>query len=514
MSQEKIMRQTALIAFFTLVSKVMGFLRESLMARAFGIGMETDAYNAAFTATVVIMGVIGTGLNTTLVPVFSEIGSRHGMPGRRRFLNNMMTTTFVGCLIISLIFYIFGPSIISLVAMGFKGEQLALAVKLNRIALPIIVLLGFTHVFMGYLQSLEIFGPYALMGIPYNLAFILYLALAKTPAIAPFMVVTVIAALMQVLIQVPAVAHTGVRLKPHIDLKDPYMKKVGALIVPVLISSTIQQLNIIIDKNLASIVGVGVMSALNYATKLNELVISVFIMAISTVVFPMMAEAFLKSDNEATQAILSKAINLVMLITIPATVGLITLARPIVYVAFERGAFQEAATIMTSGALIFYAIGLMANALNMVLNRVYYSYRNTKTPMRIGILMVLVNLVANLLLMKPMGHRGLALATSLSNMMGTVLLAYHLREHFHLINIKHLGKSFLKMAVAASIMGVVVYLFYYPLVGHLGPRKLIATVMLLASVVIGAAVYGLACWLFKVPEFTLLLNKIRAKFAR
>ncbi|NLY09458.1 MAG: murein biosynthesis integral membrane protein MurJ [Tissierellia bacterium] len=512
MSKKNVVQSTALIAALTLVSKVMGFMRESLMARSFGLGAQTDAYNAALTATVVIMGVIGVGLNTTLVPVFSEIGQRKGMAGRRSFLNNILSFTVIISILITVVFFIFSPTIISFVAMGFKGEQFDLAVKLNRIGLPIVVLLAFTHVFMGYLQSLEVFGPYAVMGIPYNLVFILYLFIAGTGAeITTFMMVTVLAALMQVLIQVPAVRHSGYRLRPRVDLSDPYMRKVGMLIVPILISSSILQINIIIDKDLASIVGTGVMSALNYATKLNDLVLSVFIMAISTVVFPMMAEAFLRNDDKGTVSILQKAINLVMLITVPATVGLIVLATPIVKVAFERGAFLPQDTIMTAGALVFYAIGLMANAMNMVLNRVYYSYRDTKTPMVVGVICVVINLAFNLLLMKPLAHKGLALATSIANISATSMLFYKLREKFYDFGMKEMVVNFIKIATCASIMGVVVYFFNYKLGSLLGTRKLVITIMLFASMVVGATVYGVGCVMLKVPEVYILINKIKSK---
>ncbi len=509
MTKESLAKSTAWIAAFTLISKVMGFLREVLMARSFGLGAETDAYNTALTATVVIMGVLGTGLNTTLVPVFSEIDQRQGRRGRFRFLNNILTTTVVLCTIIAILFYVISPLIISIVAIGFEGEQFDLAVKLNRVALPVIVFLGITHVLMGYLQSMQVFGPYAIMGIPYNLVFIAYMLAVGTNAnIVTYMVITVIAGAVQFLIQIPAVRHSGYRLRPRMNLRDPYMLKVGWLIVPVLISSSVQQLNILIDKSMASTLVTGSISALNYAMKLNEMVISVFVMAISTVVFPMLANAFMNQDDEGTRSIFTKAINLVMFITIPATVGLIVLSSPIVSVAFERGAFTREDTILTSGALVFYAVGLMANSLNLVLNRVYYSYRDTKTPMIIGLICVVINLASNIIFIRMMQHKGLALATSLANMAGMFMLFYRLRDKISGICVSELFKGFMKFAVSATVMGIIVYFFYYKLGYILPGRLLYQRLLLIVSIGVGALVYAVMCLILQVPELKQLYEMI------
>ncbi len=176
--KQKVAQSAAMIAIFTLISKGLGFLREVMIASKFGSGMETDTYFVAMTATVIIMGTLGTALNTTLIPIFSEIGENHGKKAQRRYLNSVLNLIFLITIILAIIAFLISPPLIIRVLAkgGFEGEQFDLAVRLNRIGLPIIIFLGFTYVFSGYLQSRQIFGPpHAIMGIPYNLVFLIYL---------------------------------------------------------------------------------------------------------------------------------------------------------------------------------------------------------------------------------------------------------------------------------------------------------------------------------------------------
>ena len=208
--KQKVAQSAAMIAVFTLISKGLGFLREVMIASKFGSGMETDTYFVAMTATVIIMGTLGTALNTTLIPIFSEIGENSGRRAQRRYLNNVLNLVVLITIILAIIAFLISP-LIRVLAKGFKGEQFALAVRLNRIGLPIIIFLGFTYVFSGYLQSRQIFGPHAIMGIPYNLVFLIYLIFfTKDVNISILMLVSVLASLTQVLIQVPAVRHTDI----------------------------------------------------------------------------------------------------------------------------------------------------------------------------------------------------------------------------------------------------------------------------------------------------------------
>jgi len=504
----KLAQSAAMISIFTLISKALGFIREVMIADKFGSGIETDTYFVAMTATVIIMGTLGAALNTTLIPIFSEIGERYGKHGKLKYLNNILNLVLILTTAIVLLGYIFSPTIIKILAKGFEGEQFELAVSLNRMGLPIAVFLGLTYVFSGLLHSSQIFGPPAISGLPYNFVFILFLLFfAKEASISTLMIVTVIAASTQFAILLPAVRHMGYRYSPKFNLKDQYLKKAMILVFPVLLGSAVQQINVIIDKTIASDLVGGSISALTYASRINEMVIAVFIMAITTVIFPMLSQAFSQENNKRVKEILGQGINIILLITVPATIGLILLAEPLVYLFFERGAFGELATFMTSQALIYYSIGLVGSSLRLMLNKVYYSFQDTLTPMINGIIAVVLNLIFNLILVGSMGHSGLALATSISATLTTIMLFLSLRKKIGKIGLMKYLICFIKTLAASLIMGLVVFLIYYKLGALLPATKIIQIIILLISVLAGAIAYFSLCIVFKVDELKMIFKK-------
>lgn len=498
----------AMISILTLISKGLGFLREILIAKRFGSGMETDTYFIAITASVIIIGALGNALKTTLIPIFSEVEARHGKEGKFKFLNNTFNIVFLLTIIIVILGYFFAPLVIKVLAKDFTGEQFDLAVKLNRIGLPIAIFLGLNHLFSGLLHSSEVFGPPAIAGFPYNFVFLIYLIFfSKGARIETLMIVTVIAASTQFLILIPAIRHTGYRYSFNINLRDLYFRKAMILILPVLLGTAVQQINTIIDKTLASGLAEGSISALTYSSKINEMVIAVFIMAITTVVFPLLSRAFAREDEGRIKTILAQGINIILIITVPATIGLLLLAEPVVYLFFEGGLFDSRATYMTSQALKFYSLGLVGFSLRLMLNKVYYSFQDTITPMINGAIAVVVNLIFNLILIKSMGHSGLALATSISATVTTILLLLSLRKKIGPIGITSYAICFLKTLGAALIMGLVVYILYFKLGGLLPDGKLIKILMLVISAGVGAFVYFVLCVKFKVEELDIILRR-------
>ena len=509
MSKKRELAQSAaMISIFTLLSKALGFVREVMIANRFGSGKETDTYFVAITATVIIMSTLGAALNTTLIPIFSEIGEKYGKKGKLKYLNNIFNIVLIITILIVILGYIFSPMVIKILAKGFQDEQFDLAVTLNRIGLPIAILLGFYCVFSGILHSSQIFGPPAISGLPYNFVFLIYLFFfAKDSNVITLMIISVIAAFAQFLILVPAVNHMGYKYKFEINLRDKYLKKAIVLTLPVLIGSAVQQINVIIDKTLASNLIEGSISALSYASKINDMVIAVFIMAITTVIFPMLSQAFSQNNNEKVKEILGQGINIILIITVPATIGILVLAEPAVYLFFQRNAFDELATYMTSQALIYYSVGLIGSSLRLMLNRVYYSLQDTKTPMINGMIAVVINLVLNLILVKPMAHSGLALATSISATVTTIMLFLSLRKKIGAIGLTKYLICFIKTLAASLVMGLVVFLIYYKLGAIIATTKIMKMLLLLISVAVGVVVYFVLCVLFKVKELGLIIKR-------
>lgn len=508
----KIAKSAMMISIFTLVSKFLGFIREMLIASKYGSGYETDTYFVAMTATTIIMTTIGSSLNTSLIPVFTEVEEKKGKKAKIRFLNNILNVIFFITIILVILGFFLSPLIIKMVAGGFKGEQFKLAVELNRIGLPIVIFLGFTYVFSGFLHSSQIFGPPAIMGLPYNLVFIIFLLfMADKENIYTLMLASVVASSTQFLIQVPAVRHQGFRYKVDADLNDVYIRKTLLLVFPVLIGSAVQQINTIVDKTLASGLAEGSISALNYSAKLNDVVVSVFIAAITTVIFPMLSRAFAQGDNDQLKLIMSQGINIILLITVPATIGIMILAEPIVRIFFERGEFNASDTLMTSSALFFYSLGLVSISLRLMLNKVFYSLQDTKTPMINGALSVGLNIILNLIFIRFMDHAGLALATSISTTFTSIMLFISLRNKIGPIGLKGYIRCLVKTLAASLIMGVVVYFTFYGLTESYEFNKVFEILILLMSIGLGALVYFILCLIFDIKELKILLRGIRRK---
>ncbi|WMM24319.1 murein biosynthesis integral membrane protein MurJ [Tissierella sp. MB52-C2] len=509
----KTAKSALIIIIFSLGSKFLGFIREVLIAAKFGSGMETDTFFIALSASALIGGFLQNAINTTFIPVISEVESKEGKKGKIEHTNNMINIIFFVSLILTVVALLGTPMLVKLLASGFEDEQFDLAVKLTRIGLPMILFSGVIGVMTGYLQSEQKFNATAIIGFPYNFVNIFFLLfLSSIFGIKGLMVTRVVAVFSQLLVQIPEARASGFRYKFIFDIKDKYIRKALYLSLPILIGVAINDLNAIVDRTLASSLVLGSISALNYANKLNGLVLGVFISAITTVIFPVLSKEANNENIDGVKSTMGYGINLILLITVPATVGMIVLAKPIVEIAFQRGEFDATATLMTSQALIFYSIGLVASALRLLVTRVYYSLQDTKTPMINGAISVGFNIVLNLILVKYMAHAGLALATSIAITIATIMLLYGLKKKIGSLGTKEYMITFLKTGLASVIMGLVAYIVYYVLYGILGASKLYNLVSLLVAVGLAVIVYGVLCYLFRIDEVRDMVDRIRERF--
>jgi len=494
-------KSVIIIIVFTLGSKVLGFFREALIAANYGSGVGTDTFFIALSAITLFSTLILQTVNTTLIPILSDVEAKEGKKGKISHLNNFLNTlTFVALLLIVLGFFI-TPLLMKVLGKGFVGEQFDLAIVLTRIGLPTLIFSSLVGVFKGYLESEGLFNASAAAAFPKNIVYILFLILfSQYFSIKALMVTTVLAEAAQLIVQVPSLRKSGYRYKMSIDLKDEYMQRLAVLIPPILVSVAIADLNNMIDKSMASSLVKGSVSSLNYANVLNNIVISVFVTAIITVIFPMLSKEANDKNFSNLKRLMHTSLNVVLLITIPAAIGMIVLATPAVKFAYQRGEFGETATMMTSSALVFYSIGLVGNGIKALLTRVYYALQDTKTPMINSAYALGLNFIFNLILVQFMGHNGLALATSLSAIITAITLLYHLRKKIGNLGLKAMTQSSVKIFISSLIMGVVVYFSYHSFVAILNPSRLLELVLVLLTVGIGVIVYLLALYLLKVEE--------------
>lgn len=507
-NSRKATRGALLIMVLSLGSKFLGFIREMLIAANFGSGIETDTYFIAMSATGIITGLITSAVSSTSIPVLSEVEVKEGKKGKIKYTSNIINIVLIAAIFLVIVAYIYAPTIIRLLARGFEGEQFTLAVSLVRIGLPMILFSGVIGAFTGFLQSEERYFATAAIGFPFNFVYIFYLVfLSSRFGIKGLMVAAVLAVVAQLLIQLPESKAAGFKYYPVMDFKNKYIQKVLNLSVPILVGVAINDLNAIVDKTLASSLPSGSISALSYSNKLLGLITGVFISAITTTIFPILSRESNNNNIKGLKKIMGYGVNFILIITIPATVGLMVLSRPIVEVVFQRGVFYAQATDMTSTALIFYSLGLVAMSLRLLITRVYYSLQDTKTPMVNGAISVAFNIVLNLILVRFMAHGGLALATSIATTIAMVLLFYGLKQKIGSLGTLGYIRCGIKSALASLVMGVVAHFTYQGLYKILGIGTLNNLISLVIAIILAVIVYIVLCYILGIDEIKDILNK-------
>ena len=284
-------------------------------------------------------------------------------------------------------------------------------------------------------------------------------------------------------------------------------RKTLVIMGPILIASLVGQVNHIVDKTLASRLAIGSISALQYAQKAKGVVVSLFLASVVTVVYPKLSEYIAGRSWKNLQRIMTYCMNLILLMVVPAMTGLLVLSYPVIKVLLFRGAFTETNVIMTSSALFFYSIGLIGAGVSLLVDKVYFALQDSKTPMKIGMAAVGINIVLNLLLVGPMGHNGLALATSIAGTFAAIVKFLGLRKKNIAVEYRKMFSTFAKATAAATIMGIAVYFLAYGVVDIYSGLVLERFAKLLGICLFGAAIYGAAVYLLKVDEAREVMDK-------
>lgn len=502
---------TIIIMIATMISKGLGFFRELCLGSAYGASAYTDAYIISLNIPVVIFSSIALALGTSYIPLFCDVKERLGEKQSIRFSNNIINIVVIACSIISIICIIFAKPIVSIFAMGFEGETLDLTIKFTRILMIGIIFIGVNDVIMPFLQVKGNFFIPGVLGVPYNIVIILSIFASLKYGIEILVYGTLFAIISKVLFQIPFAKKVGYKYELYINLKDEYLKKLITLVSPVFIGVAVNQINGLVDKTLASTLVEGSISALNYANKLNEFVLGLFITSICAVIYPMLSKFSSENNNEEFIDAIKKSINGVIILIIPVSIGAMVLSKPIVKLLFERNAFDAHATKMTAEALFFYAIGILGFGLRDVLSRVFYSIQDTKTPMVNGAMAMGINIVLNLILVKFFKHSGLALATSISSLVCIVLLFKSLHKKIGYFGQDRIRTVLLKSLVSGIVMGVGSIVSYNLISPLLGVGFIGQAISLIITVLISAVIYFIMIFLLKVQEVTDFILALKSK---
>ena len=510
----------------TMTSRVLGLVRDQVLASMFGAGNAMDAFNVAFRIPNLVRDLFAEGaMSAAFVPTFTRELTTGGKERAWRLGNNVLTALVVITGVLVVLGTIFAEPLVTAFAGDYSqvAGKLELTVLLTRIMLPFLTLVALAAAFMGMLNSLHQFFLPALSPAMFNIGTIVC-ALALVPVMPRFglppitaiAIGTLVGGLAQLALQWPALTREGFQYRPVLDFRDQGLRRVLVLMGPGTVGLAATQVNVFVNTVLATAQGTGAVSWLNYAFRLMYLPIGLFGVSIATAAIPAVSRHAAQDDRAGIRRTIADGMTLMMMLNVPATVGLIALASPIVRLIFERRAFTPLDTAATAGALQFYAIGLIGYSVVRIASPTFYALNESRTPVTVSMASVLVNAGLNIVLAQFMGYRGLALGTSIAAIVNAGALLFLLRRRLQGLEGRRVTIAFLKITAASLAMGAAALIVDALMQGWVPGAAFTAQLVRLAGD-IGAAVVVLAAaaHLLHIDEFrrgvTLVTSRLRRR---
>lgn len=492
-----------------------------------------DAFLTAFRAPNMLRDLFAEGaLSTAFVTTFSRRIATDGDTSALRLASKVATLTVVFMSVITILGIIFAPVVIGILAPGFPAEKAALTIELTRIMFPFILLVSLAALVMGMLNAKNVFGMPAMASSFFNLGSIVagvVLCYWLEPqadwrhphfgerGLMGLAIATLIGGLLQLVVQLPSLGRVGFRFRPDFNWRDPGVKTILALMGPATIAASAVQINVAVNSGFASALGDGPMTWLNIAFRLMQLPLGIFGVAIATVALPLVSRSAALGHTAEFRGALAHALRLVMLLTIPSAIGLIILAEPIIALIYQHGRFTADATVHTAEALRFYAIGLVGYSSVKVLAPAFYAIDKRNLPMLVSLISVAVNFCLNwfFTFQLHLGHRGLALSTSVVAMTNFIALYFMMVRYSDGLETGALLTTLAKLAIAGALLAAICLgagrLLHFSAVGTTAWQQLIA---LLPTIAVGALVFFLAAYLMRIEEVRDVVELVRRKFGK
>ncbi len=517
---QRVVRAAGLVAGVTLVSRVLGMLRDMAIAHVFGATPAADAFWVALRIPNTLRRLFGEGtLTVAMVPVLREARTRQGDAGALRVARITWSYFMVVVLITGLVGSVLSPLVVRLLAPGFlrDPERLALATQLLHVTFPYLIFIGLVGLLQGVLNAFDHFFLPAFHPILYNLALLtgaLVMARFFDPPILGLAWAVILAGVVQLAAHGPVLRALGFRFAPLFTRGDPAVATILRLLGPATFGIAIYQANVFMGTLLASWLAPGAISWLHYADRVFQLPLGLFVIALSTAMLPTLSSQAHEGRSRDLRDTTETAVRVILFLTIPSAVALWFLATPVVSVIFRRGVFVARDVIMTARALELYALGLVPIAAGRILTQVFYSSQDPKAPARIAAIAFAVNLLASLVLMPFLGHGGLALATSISAWVQLAITYTVLRRRW----LRELDGGALLAAAARMALACVPMVAWARFIGGrldwLAPGSVVAAVAWLGvGVVGGIALYLAAQAALRSAELAALLEGARLKRA-
>ena len=521
-ARRNVARAAGAVTVATAISRILGVAREMVMAKYFGAGYYTDAFNIAYRIPNLFRDLFAEGaLSSAFIPTFVRGLHQEGREAAWALANRVITALLVLLGLVTLIFFVFAKGFVFLLAAGYADTpgKMELTTQMTRIMSPFLLCVALAAVVMGMLNASGSFFVPAVAPSAFNVCCILA-GIFLSPFMSAFGMEPVVSMAFgalfggasQFIVQVPSACRIGWRFRLSLDLRDPGLRRIAKLMLPALIGLSATQINITVDSQLASQYGNGPVSWLNYAFRLMQLPIGLFGVAIATATAAAVSHHAAAGAFEKLSHTVHSSLRLAACLTFPATVGLLVLREPIVCLLYERGSFLAEDTIQTSKVLALYSLALFAYSAVKILVPAFYALGDTRTPVRSSIITVAIKIAVNFVLITRMGFLGLALATAMASWVNFALL---LRQMDRAVPggswRKDIG-AYARIGAASALMGLAAVMVFKGSDSWLpGAGTLHLAICLGTAITLGGTVYLPLLGLFRVAEARELTDIVRRK---
>lgn len=508
-------RSASIVGAVAALCTILGFLRDALKSNYFGRGMSVDALGMSTTLVTVLLNLFAVAVSTTFLPLFNDILIKKSKEEAFKLADKVITMMCTIAIIMCFLGYIFLKPLVFVAAPGFTYQKMYITMALTRIMLPMIFFQVATALLNVISQSLGNFRTPALLTLVNNTIIILCVIFGHSYGIKSLAIGTMLGWAIPFFIQLFLIRNLGYKYKFRFDLKDKLVQGMIITALPVIIGSSVQQLNMFVSQMVASYFPTGGIGALDYANKLNNVIPSVFVFAVITVIFPSMAKLIAENNISKLKETFATSSNIILIISIPVAVGMMTMSQNIISLLFQQGKFAASDTAATSIALIFYSIGVIAAGLRDMINKTFYAMKDTKTPMINGIIGMVLNicLVVFFGRVVKLGVMGSALATSITSNVLYLMLVSSLRKKLNGCNFTKILIVLVKTLLAGIVMAVVIKLSL-PVAANLNSmsaNKLGQLINIMIVGLIGISAYTLVCLILRVSELKYVFDIMKKK---
>ncbi|WML58627.1 murein biosynthesis integral membrane protein MurJ [Neobacillus sp. PS2-9] len=503
---QSILKATVLVSIIVIASKILGFIREAIIASYYGANSETDAFFVAQSMPAMVFPAVCSSFSTAFISLYINKTINNSKRESDQFASKAMVASLGISISLSILAVIIAPDIVPLLVPGFNNDTLSLAIFLTRLVMAAFFLTMVQYMLSAILNSRKLFYASQVSGLLSNILIILItIGLGRNQGIELLTITFLIGNLIQVLVLMYWTKKNQFSLTLKINPFDKDVKNIFVLALPILLGNSIIQLNNIVDKALASKLSEGAVSALSYSGSINSMIISIFITSLSTVLYPTLAEDFSKGKVESFSKSLVNSLLVLTMILLPLSLIVMRNSSNIVTVVFGRGSFNAAAISLTSSALTYYSLSYVFYAIREVIIRGFYAIQDTKTPMLNGALGVFLNIIFSLMFVKYLGISGIALGTTISAIVSAILMLVSLKKKIPSIRTTSLLPSLLKFIFASMGMLLAMTIFSkYFIISN-------TFVSLVLVSIFGLLTYIIILILLKCEQITFFIKKLKLR---